>query len=80
MSFASQLQPLVDAAGGPPRAAEVLGRSRQIIYLWLSGKQIPNKDTQAGALFLLGMPSDQLPTRTLAIVQPKEIAGNGPCH
>lgn len=73
MSFAKQLQPLVDAAGGPTKAAELLGRTRQTINLWLNGSA-PNIDTQAGALFLLGASSDQLPSRRLEISPPKTTA------
>lgn len=62
MKFAEQLQPLVEAAGGPTKAAELIGMSRQIITLWLSGDVVPNITTQAGVLFLLGASSDQLPT------------------
>lgn len=66
MKFAEQLQPLVESNGGASAAAEICGVSRQTINLWLRGS-VPNLCTQAGALFLLGIPSYALPTKTLYI-------------
>lgn len=51
--FASRLRPLVDAYGGPTKAAPLLGVTRQTINLWLRSKDNPSLATQAGALALL---------------------------
>jgi len=53
MSFADRLRPLVDRVGGPTRAAEICGVTRQSVNLWLRGEGNPNAATQAGALLLL---------------------------
>jgi DNA-binding phage protein len=52
MTFADQLRPLVERAGGPTAAATVCGVTRQTIFRWLRGNE-PNISQQTGALVML---------------------------
>ncbi len=65
-SFSAQLAPLITAAGGPTLAAGICGVTRQTLNLWVRGAT-PNLSMQAGALFLLGQASHELPTNNITL-------------
>lgn len=71
MSFAEQLKPLVETAGGISAAARICGVTRQTMAAWHAGQTVPNLVTRSGVLFLLGTPSNELPSAAVEIGQPR---------
>jgi len=63
LSFADQLRPLVEKAGGSTPTAAICGVTRQTVNGWLRGK-LPNLATQAGALVLLRAAKTKRPRHT----------------
>jgi hypothetical protein len=63
LSFADQLRPLVQKAGGSTPAAAICGVTRQTVNGWLRG-ELPNLATQAGALVLLRAAKTKRPRHT----------------
>lgn len=74
MNFAEQLKPLVEKAGGISAAARLCGVTRQTMAAWHAGQTVPNLVTRSGVLFLLGTPSNELPSTAVEItITPNEV-------